>query len=222
MTIIISTENSLVTSSHTVLDSQGNIVESREQQMMSLIHDHGNPSGNGEHIDNLHEIALLIEKGLDIHYDRDYFLWYSCYKGKLSLVKLFVEQGLLVNGFNNQPLRMAVQGNCDIMTIKYLVSKGADVTCCANDPLRMAARNGNLTIVKYLLANGADLLSNNWEIFHLGRLSQNQEMMAYLHDIKNIINDCDIDVIRFRAQKELITEFGENFFDFDDSYETSV
>lgn len=214
MTIIVSTTNSIVTSPNTVIDEEGNVIPSLEQCMMTLIHSHNIINETVAYLNNMTEIKKIIEDGVDIHYSNDYFLWYSCYTGKFDLIKFFIQIGLKINGYDNQPLRMAVKGNCNIEIIQYLVCRGADVSCCANDPIRNAARRGNLTMLKYFLANGAGLDSNNWEVFRWGKLSENKETIDYLNSLQKGIKDegMTFDMIQKKAKEELITEFGENFF----------
>lgn len=183
MTFIVSTKESIVISPGTVLDEEGNVIPSSEQHMMTLVHSHRDSDDSGFLIDNITEIEHLIKKGVNIHYSNDYFLWYSCYSGKFDLIKFFIDIGLKVNGYNNQPLRMAVEGDCDLEIIKYLVCLGADVSCCANYPIRNSARRGNLTMLKYFLANGAGLTSNNWEVFQWGELCGNKETIDYLNHL---------------------------------------
>ncbi len=74
-------------------------------------------------------------------------------------------------------LRNAVnKGHEDI--VRYLISKEADVKAWNNDPIRTAAENGHLGIVKLLVEAGAELNSGYYGGDTLGPRGQLRQRAA--------------------------------------------
>lgn len=77
---------------------------------------------------NLKIISFLLENGADIHWCDDRVLSYACSSGNIDVVKYFVEKGLKVASNKNNILFSAVnEKHSSLTVIKYLISQGADV-----------------------------------------------------------------------------------------------
>jgi hypothetical protein len=91
----------------------------------------------------------LVESGIDIHVDNDYFLKHAAYYGHLELVKYLVESGLDIHVEEDLSLRYAaMKGHLEV--VKYLVEKGSDIHSNNDEALRNAFYRGYSEIVKYL------------------------------------------------------------------------
>ncbi|MDR1123779.1 MAG: ankyrin repeat domain-containing protein [Elusimicrobiota bacterium] len=113
-------------------------------------------------------IKCLIANGAKISEEslREYLCTYVKER-PIEITKYLIENGTDINWRPRDPtdsqdsaLSCSVNRN-DMPTVKYLVSKGADVNIYFDDgrgnPLREAACNGNFDMVKYLISNGADV-----------------------------------------------------------------
>lgn len=90
----------------------------------------------------------------------------ACCDGNLKEVKRLIESGVDVNckGVPGWDIYQSIHSPLEIASmfgnteiVKYLVAKGADVTTDDNFPVRIAVTEGYTDIVKYLAQNGADL-----------------------------------------------------------------
>lgn len=125
---------------------------------------------------NLEFIKELFEKGYNNEFGKCSGLITAANEGHFELVKFLVERGTDINGqpanghMRSTPLIQACQA-CrhhappeSQEIIKYLVEKGASVTYYGNEALINATMTGNLPVIKYLLANGADIKAINAEL----------------------------------------------------------
>lgn len=127
----------------------------------------------------------------------------QAYYGNKRNIPLIHELGLDVRKHGGSTLRKAV-GDRDRKTVAWLLNHGADVNFNARDmvypyqatPLTVAARNGDLAMVQYLIERGADvtLAEKDGERAYTIAVSGNHaEMAAYLksaeppafHDLEN-------------------------------------
>lgn len=110
------------------------------------------------------EVKSLIEKGVDINLEYDYWtpLTKASEKGHFNIVQYLVENGAEIdkeNGYGWTPLMCAsMNGFLDI--VKYLVDKGANIEIKTDSKwtaLTFASTEGHLEVVKYLIKSGADV-----------------------------------------------------------------
>lgn len=101
----------------------------------------------------------LISKGADLHIKRNGYsaIYIACMNGHLEVVKFLLEKGANINPLESMPLQIALgEGHSEIA--KLLISKGANINSYDfpyGTPLGMAATNGNLEMVNFLLEKGA-------------------------------------------------------------------
>ena len=100
--------------------------------------------------------------------------------GRLGILQLFIEKYELdVHFYSDELLRTAVK-NDHTDVVRYLVSKGADVTVWNNDPIRDAADKGNLDIVKILVEAGADVNASNGDPLTKAAAAKSVPVVEYL------------------------------------------
>lgn len=104
---------------------------------------------------------ILLEKGVDIHFQEDCVLRSAIFNRYLQVVKILLEHGANVNANNGWPLACASQ-NGYLKIIRLLLQKGADVL--ANNyhlteycPLLHAVSNEDQKATSILLHHGADI-----------------------------------------------------------------
>lgn len=103
--------------------------------------------------------------------------------GNLRLVKTLVNLGSDVhvkyNNIKEAPLMWSVMGGY-LETVKYLVSKNADIH--ANDDLALhwSAEHGKLEVVKYLIEKGANIYSRSNMALYMSVKNGHLEVVKYL------------------------------------------
>ncbi len=125
---------------------------------------------------------LLIEQGVDVNFTRSDLqgnfipgcgqtaLWWAANHGHLSLAEMLIQHGALVDTpdhFGGTPLTTAASSG-HLEMVRYLVGQGADIHAkltnighASRQPdgrkaLHLAARNGNLRVVEYLIEVGSN------------------------------------------------------------------
>jgi len=119
--------------------------------------------------ENIDTVKYLLAMGADVNMPDKYMgtpLHTAVFDGNYAIVECLVESGANVNvldSVNRLPLdiaiyKMGVGDNRYTQIAKYLIKSGSDVNNVhlGQTPLCVAAANGNLDMVKYLLVNGAD------------------------------------------------------------------
>jgi len=114
------------------LDAGANINESGVSAYVD-----GSPLSHAAYYCHPNAVSYLIEKGADIEF----------FGGSLS--------------FSRRPLHWAAAGNCK-EAVQLLLDAGADINAkadfpTAGTPLGFAAENGNIPLIEYLMARGADI-----------------------------------------------------------------
>jgi hypothetical protein len=98
-----------------------------------------------------------VERGADVHVDRDSPLRTATALGFLGIVCYLIEQcGADIHADRDYPLRKAALEN-EFDIVVYLVEHGADIHALGDCALIHASWNGNLNIVKYLVEHGAHI-----------------------------------------------------------------
>lgn len=109
------------------------------------------------------KMRSLIDAGANIHYGREKTspvpLVFAVARGNADAVRLLLDAGADANGFTSmdEPLWMAVSTNKTDIT-KMLIDRGANIEAKFDGDataLHMAAYNGNLELIRYLLDAGA-------------------------------------------------------------------
>jgi ankyrin repeat protein len=95
-------------------------------------------------------VALLLDRGVDIHTENDQALQWAALKGHTETVALLLDRGANIHARNNKALRWAaVNGHTE--TVALLLDKGANIHTDKGQPLRGAALNGHTETVALLL-----------------------------------------------------------------------
>jgi ankyrin repeat protein len=81
----------------------------------------------------------------------------ACKNGRLDIVKHLSQTSLALVTIDRNYPAQVAAMNGHLETLKYLIENGAKATGGDNYPLKEAAENGHLNVVKYLTENGADI-----------------------------------------------------------------
>ena len=126
-----------------------------------------------------YRLLTKTKEDKDCRYKHAELLANAVKEEEIDLVKYSLNNGAIVNQYNNAPLRQAVvRGNLDI--IKFLIERGADTT---NNIVQYSY---NPETVKFLMEQGADIHQNNGEALTIASASGNLNVVKYL--IENGIN----------------------------------
>ena len=121
-------------------------------------------------------VELLVANGADVNVKEDTMgatpLHFAADEGHKDIVEFLISKGAVVNAKDNiggTALHHLTQEGQEDNTemIEFLVSKGADINSkddlASATPLHYASMNGYITIVKFLIANGADIYCKAYE-----------------------------------------------------------
>ncbi|KAI8879243.1 ankyrin [Backusella circina FSU 941] len=98
-----------------------------------------------------HIVDYLLHDGANVHSLHNAALQNAAYRGHAAIVHRLLKAGANANANDNAPLKYAITNN-DIASVQYLIHVGnANVRCCEDWPIRMACRNGQLSMVQLLL-----------------------------------------------------------------------
>ena len=123
---------------------------------------------------DLAKMKILLQRGVNIHLDYDYALYYSVHHGHLEVVKYLVEK----NANMRYILRIAAE-NGHLEVVKFLVDVGADIHENNDYAVRRAAWNGRLEVVKLLVDKGADIRADKCAALRYSARFGHLEMVAY-------------------------------------------
>ena len=105
-------------------------------------------------------VELLLDRGVDVHYDEDIALIVSGQNGFLATATLLLDRGADLEAQDGAPLVLAAQfGHLEM--VAFLLDRGADVHADDDRPLLAAAEHGQLEVVRLLLDRGADIHADN-------------------------------------------------------------
>lgn len=150
------------------------------------------------HSDYLRTTKNRAELDLSADEDAD-SLWKSAFRGQLSNVRKFLDQGSPVDergGSNNSTALGWAAQNHHVDVLHVLFQAGADIEAANRNgrtPLWIASQNGFLDIVKLLLLNGADINThdtNNSTPVYMATKRNNIEVIKFL-----ISKGADLDVV---------------------------
>lgn len=134
-------------------------------------------------------VKELLNKGVNVNEKDEYgstALYYVASQGDKELVELLLANVADVNMVNNEgdtPLYYAVKGDDtgeidNIDVVRLLIDRGADVNAKHGSILWIAARYGELEVIKLLLSHKAD--PNAALALHAAALSGNLEIIQIL------------------------------------------
>jgi ankyrin repeat protein len=83
-----------------------------------------------------------------------------------------------IMNLNDQLVEAAEAG--DLEVVKYLVTKGVDVTNGENHAVQLASQNGHIDMVKYLISQGADINAGGNHVVSLASWGGHLEMVKFL------------------------------------------
>ena len=126
-------------------------------------------------------VALLLDRGADVHFDEDDALVTACFRGHLATATLLLDRGADVHAQDDEPLTLAAEEG-HLETVRLLLDRGALAQAQDNWSLRMAALSGRLEIAKLLLDRGANIQSHNGRPLLNAALSGQLEMVRFLLD----------------------------------------
>jgi len=135
---------------------------------------------------NSEYFIYLVENGLDVNYDYDFYLRVAAYDGYVDIAKLLIKKGAHVQSLNNQAIWQASM-NGHLEMVKLLVENGADIHTTDDRPLRFAAGMGHLEMVKYCLTKNPSLTS---VVISLEE-AQEQKFLDVVEVLKKYIIDND-------------------------------
>jgi len=115
---------------------------------------------------DVEKVSSTLEAGIDINTvdeNQHTALMLAAYNGHHHVMKVLIDKGAkieMVDGMNRTALMFASTGPFT-QAVKMLINAGANVNATDNQekwtPVMMAAAEGQLEVVKLLVANGADL-----------------------------------------------------------------
>jgi len=126
-------------------------------------------------------LKLAIEKGAVMQGDDDLPLREASLHGHLEIVKYLVEHGADIHANNSQALVWASASGY-LEIVKYLLEHGADIHATDDNALRVASCQGSLETVKYLVEHGANIHAKNDQALRLASESGHLEIVKYLNE----------------------------------------
>ena len=100
-------------------------------------------------------VALLLDRGADIHARDDAPLRLASENGHTSTVQiLLLDHGANIHAWDDRSLRLA-SDNGHTATVALLLDRGADIHTQDDAPLRWASENGHTATIALLLDHGA-------------------------------------------------------------------
>jgi ankyrin repeat protein len=102
-------------------------------------------------------IQFLESRGGDIHYNNDWALCQAARFGQVVIVEYLLHNGANPCVHENLPVRSAPFGKSE-KVLNLLLQRGVDVHANHEEALVNAASEGNVNMVKMLIAYGADVL----------------------------------------------------------------
>jgi ankyrin repeat protein len=131
-----------------------------EQQLMEA-------AGKGD----TETVALLLDRGANIHADNDYSLQYAAGNGHTKTVALLLDRGANIHAANDYSLQWAANtGKTE--TVALLLDRGANIHAANDLPLQWAAKYGHTETVALLLKRYTTKEVKKWTKSTLGKPSK--------------------------------------------------
>ena len=103
-------------------------------------------------------VALLLDRGADVHFDDDDALRWSAYKGHVKSVRLLLGRGANIHARNDEALRRQCRGSPRNMEMtRLLLDRGANIHAQNDKLLRDAVTAGQHKMARLLLDRGANI-----------------------------------------------------------------
>ena len=99
---------------------------------------------------HLSVVKYLIQKGANVHAQRNYALRRAACNGHLSVVKSLISSGANVHAENDAALQLSAERG-HLPVVKFLVKSGAYIHANNNAALRWSSEKGHLSVVNFLL-----------------------------------------------------------------------
>ena len=101
-----------------------------------------------------HVVALLLDRGADVHYDDDGPLRDAASSGNLETVLLLLNRGADLHAVDDSPLRLsALEGHLE--TVRFLLDRGADVHATDGHVLASVLSDRHAAVHALLVERGA-------------------------------------------------------------------
>jgi ankyrin repeat protein len=125
----------------------------------------------------LEKVKLLVKGGVDINANNDEALVWAARNNHLEVVKFLVKIGANINANNGQHTQI----------VKFLKSYkiGTIIHVEGEWPLQVAARHGNLEVVKFLVKHGADVHTEDDFALQCADCNGHTEVVEFLKQQKN-------------------------------------
>jgi ankyrin repeat protein len=124
-------------------------------------------------------VALLLDRGANIHFRDGSALVGSAQKGHLATATLLLDRGADIHAQDGRPVVLSAQRGHSEM-VRLLLDRGADRHIGNEQPLRIAAERGHLETVRLLLDRGADIHARNDYALRFARLGGHADIEALL------------------------------------------
>jgi hypothetical protein len=99
-------------------------------------------------------VQLLIQRGADVHADKDAALRVAAQCGHAAAVQLLIQHGADVHANDDSALREASDSG-HTAVVQLLIQHGADVHADEDAAMQAAAENGHVDVVQLLIQHGA-------------------------------------------------------------------
>lgn len=138
-------------------------------------------------------VALLLERGADIHAQHDAALISAVANGHIDTVELLLEHGANIHAQNDSALCTAAH-NGDTSMVRLLLKHGADIHACNDEPLRAALLSSrSFCAAVILLDHGANpdvVVVNRSRVAH-ARMRMERWQRCVRVDPSYELIDCD-------------------------------
>ena len=120
--------------------------------------------------------------------------------------KIFISKFLIekkIDMKKNNYALILAAKNGNLEKVRYLVKKGADINAENNESLRWSAINGHLEVVKYLIKKGADINAENNYALKWSSYYGHLEVVKYLLKKGADIKEAIINYNNFSIEKKI-------------------
>ena len=111
-------------------------------------------------VENTNVVALLHQRGCDIHAENDLALRIAAERGYVQLLQYLHQNGANIRARDDEALRAATE-NGHLQIVAYLIGRGADITTIGEESLELARLNGHVGVLNYLTDSGLDAISRH-------------------------------------------------------------